>query len=65
MNGSGKRADLSKLLNMRLVIVEVRIAETNDEAWLRHLTIHPEDLHANIRIFHHQKIVQEQKDFET
>lgn len=51
MNDSGKKDHLSKLLNMRMAIVEVGIAETNEEAWRRHLATHPGDLHANVRIF--------------
>jgi hypothetical protein len=38
----------------------VGIAETNEEAWLRHLAAHPEDFYANIRIFNRQKNVQEE-----
>jgi hypothetical protein len=55
IDGSGKRDLLSKLLNVRMAIVEVGIAETNEEAWLRHLSTHPEDHHANVRIFNRQK----------
>jgi hypothetical protein len=38
--------------------IEVGIAETNEEAWLRHLTTHPGDLYANVRIFNRQKKCQ-------
>jgi hypothetical protein len=38
-----------------MAIVEVGIAETNEEAWLLHLSNHPEDHHANVRIFNRQK----------
>jgi hypothetical protein len=55
MNDSGKRDHLSKLLNVGMAIVEEGIAETNEEAWLRHLSTHPEDHHANVRIFNRQK----------
>jgi len=55
MDDSEKWGHLSKLLNVRMVIVEVGIAETNEEAWLLHLSNHPEDHHANVRIFNRQK----------
>ena len=56
MDESEKWDHLSKLLNVRMAIVEVGIAETNEEAWLRHLSTHPEDHHANVRIFNRQKV---------
>ena len=62
MNDSWKRDHLSKIFNLRMAIVEVGIAETNGEAWLRHLIFHPEDLNANVRIFNRQKNVQKQRD---
>ena len=55
MDESEKWDHLSKLLNVRMTIVEVEIVETNEEAWLRHLSTHPEDHHANVRIFNRQK----------
>ena len=55
MDESEKWGHLSKLLNVRMAIVEVGIAETNEEAWLRHLSTHAEDHHANVRIFNRQK----------
>jgi len=61
MNDSTNRDHLSKLLNLRMAIVEVGMAETNEDAWLHHLTTHPEDLYANIRIFNHQKICRNRK----
>ena len=64
MHDSGKRDHLSKLLNVRMAIVEVGIGETNEEAWLRHLTTHPEDLYANVRIFNRPKPHTESRDFE-
>lgn len=49
---------------MRMAIVEVGIAETNEEAWLRHLTTHPEDHYVNFRIFNRQKPGTKSRDFE-
>jgi len=37
--------------NVRLVIIEVRPGETREDSWKRHLTDHPEDEYADIRIF--------------
>jgi hypothetical protein len=55
MDDSGKRDHLSKFLNVRMAMVEVGITETYEEAWLRHLSTHPENHHANVRIFNRQK----------
>ena len=51
MNDSEEKDHLSKLLNLRMAIVEVGIAETNEQAWRRHLTTNPKDLYANVKIF--------------
>jgi len=64
MNYSTKCDHLTKFLNIRMVIIEVEIAETNEEAWLRHLATNPEDFSANIRIFNHKKNVQKTINFE-
>ena len=55
MNEGGKRDQLSQLFKMRVAMIEAGTAETNEAAWLRHLTTHPEDLYANIRIFNRPK----------
>ena len=61
IDGSEKRDLLNKLLNIRMAMVEVGITETYEEAWLRHLSTHPEDHHANVRIFNRQKSGAEPK----
>lgn len=38
----------------RLAVVVVEGGETDEEAWRRHLSVHPEDRHADIRVFHRQ-----------
>jgi hypothetical protein len=43
-------------LNIRRAIVELQPGETEEEAWNRHLTRHPEDRWANIRIFNRQPL---------
>jgi hypothetical protein len=37
--------------SIRLAIVEARSGESNEEAWRRHLTHHPQDQMANVKIF--------------
>jgi hypothetical protein len=41
-------------VNYRLAIVLVKCGETDEEAWRRHLSRHPEDRNADVRIFHRQ-----------
>ncbi len=49
---SMKESDwLKKVNNRRMAIVEVRLEETDKEAWLRHLAACPEDRYANIWVF--------------
>jgi hypothetical protein len=43
--------DIREYLNIRTVIIEIRRAETKEEAWSRHLLQHPEDSVANIKVF--------------
>lgn len=47
---------LKKIFDVRLVVVEVRPEESEEEAWSRHLTEHPRDIYANIRVFNRQPI---------
>ncbi len=46
-----EREWLKKVLNIRMVIIEVKPGETEEEAWSRHLSECPEDLYSNIRVF--------------
>jgi hypothetical protein len=41
VNNPGQKDHLKKFLDPRIAIVDVGIAETNEEAWLRYLTTHP------------------------
>ena len=45
------QANVIKYFNYRIVIIQVGIGETNDEAWQRHLTETPDDINATIRVF--------------
>lgn len=58
---SGKRDRRRRFWDLRMAIVEVGVTETNEEAWLRHLAAHPEDLSANIRIFNHKKVWENER----
>jgi len=42
---------LKEYFNVRLVIIEVRLGETREDAWIRHLADHPEAKYANVKIF--------------
>ncbi len=42
---------LNKVLDIRMVIIEVKPGETEEEAWSRHLNECPGDLYANVRVF--------------
>lgn len=37
---------------IRSVVVVVERAENTEQAWWRHITQHPEDIYADIKIFH-------------
>jgi hypothetical protein len=50
-NRANKKEWLKKVLNIRMVIIEVRPGESDEEAWSRHLTECPGDLYSNIRVF--------------
>ncbi len=43
-----------QFVNYRLAIVLVHFGETDEEAWSRHLSLHPEDRNVDVRIFHRQ-----------
>lgn len=43
--------EVNKYFSYRLAIIHVRIGETNNEAWHRHLMETPDDIYATIRVF--------------
>ena len=47
----GLRGTLNKYFSWKMAIVQVELGETAEEAWRRHLTEHPEDIAANIKVF--------------
>jgi hypothetical protein len=42
---------IKKYFSCQMAIVQVKLGETAEEAWRRHLTEHPEDIAANIKVF--------------
>jgi hypothetical protein len=48
------QSELMKYFYYRLPliqVIQVRVGETNDEAWHRHLMETPDDIYATIRVF--------------
>jgi hypothetical protein len=45
------QSELRKYFYYRLAIIQVRVGETNEEAWQRHLMETPGDIYATIRVF--------------
>jgi hypothetical protein len=45
------QSEVMKYFDYRLAIIQVRVGETNDEAWHRHLMETPDDIYATIRVF--------------
>jgi hypothetical protein len=51
MAGFKPQSEVMKYFYYQMAIIQVRVGETNDEAWQRHLTETPEDINATIRVF--------------
>ena len=51
MTGFKPQSEVMKYVYYRMAIIQVRVGETNDEAWQRHLTETPNDINATIRVF--------------
>jgi hypothetical protein len=43
--------EVMKYFDYRLAIIQVKVGETNDGAWHRHLMETPDDIYATIRVF--------------
>ncbi len=61
-DGIGGSSDGRIYLEQRVAVVGVRLGETNQEAWLRHLGRYPEDQGAMTKIFHHAEPLTEKTD---
>ena len=44
-------AEFAAALDMKMAVVQVRRGESNKDAWKRHLTRHPYDANAMIKVF--------------
>ena len=53
MPDSEDQSGLTQYQNINLAVVEVRVGETQEEAWRRYLTRHPESVGVRIKIFHY------------
>lgn len=42
---------IKNYFNFRIAIIEMGFGENKEDAWSRHLSEHPEDTYANIKIF--------------
>jgi hypothetical protein len=51
MAGFKPLSEVMKYFYYRIAIIKVRVGETNDEAWQRHLMETPKDINATIRVF--------------
>lgn len=51
MAGFKLQPEVMNYFYYHMAIIHVRVGETNDEAWQRHLTETPEDIKATIRVF--------------
>ena len=46
---------IKDIFNYHLAVIEMGLEESAEEAWSRHLSEHPEDRYANIKIFNRQQ----------
>lgn len=45
--------ELGKYFETKLAVIEMNDGETEEEAWHRYLTLHPEYANTHIKIFHY------------
>jgi hypothetical protein len=43
-------------LGIKMAIIKVKKGESNQEAWIRHLTENPGDASATVKVFNHLKL---------
>lgn len=53
MGDSEDQSALDRYLNINLAVMEVRNGESQEEAWRRYLTRHPESVGVRVKIFHY------------
>ena len=54
MGDSEDRSVLARYLNINLAVVEVGNGESQEEAWRRYLSDHPEKVWVRVKIFNYQ-----------
>jgi hypothetical protein len=42
---------IMKYFSYRMAIIQVKVGETNEEAWQRHVMKTPDDIYATIKVF--------------
>ena len=53
MVNSENQSSIRRYFQTKLAVVEVHNGETQDDAWRRYLTDHPENAGAEVKIFHY------------
>ena len=53
VSDSEDQSVLARYLNINLAVVEVRNGESQEEAWRRYLSDHPEKVGVRVTIFHY------------
>ena len=53
MGDAPKKSLLAQTLKISVAVVEVHYGESQEEAWRRYLTRHPESVGVRIKIFHY------------
>ena len=53
MSDSEDQSVLAQYLKINLAVVEVRKGESQEEAWRRYLSVHPESVGVRVKIFHY------------
>jgi hypothetical protein len=56
MGDGPKKSILDQDLKISVAVVEVHNGESQEEAWRRYLTHHPESLGGRIKIFHYPNL---------
>jgi|UniRef100_A0A7C3SJ18 hypothetical protein len=56
--------ELMKYLDIRIAVIEVRVGESDEEAWNRHLKEYPEHRNVSVKIFHRPSPTPQEKSRE-
>lgn len=61
MCSSENQSAMTRYNQMKVVVVEVRTGESQEKAWRRYLSEHPESLGVRVKIFHYPSQDQKEK----